>query len=216
MSDPISVARRWVAEKDYDRALDAYRDATAVALLEMAELLRSLNRFDEAITQARALLDSKGPDFNAYALIGSIHELRDKKREANKVYHEGFQALGRIGQLQESADMALAMVKVFPDRPHGYTNLGGVLCKLRRFEQAEKVLRQALTLEPKLAAAFNNLGQALTGLGRPQEAIAAYYEADALAPDTDSIQVNVACNELMVGNFKRGWAAYERRISARS
>lgn len=64
--------------------------------------------------------------------------------------------------------------------PQVGVNLGAALVLVKRFGQAELVLREVLAKDPSSAAAWYNLGLALRGLGRQAEADRALRQAAAL------------------------------------
>ena len=60
-----------------------------------------------------------------------------------------------------------------------------------RFAEAERIFRAVLRREPRNAAAYNNLGIALSNQGKLEEAIAAYAQAIVLKPDLSDAQSNL-------------------------
>ncbi|HEX5069146.1 MAG TPA: tetratricopeptide repeat protein [Vicinamibacterales bacterium] len=62
-------------------------------------------------------------------------------------------------------------------------DLGLVLCTLSRFPECVDALKQAITIDPRLDAAFNMLGDAELSLRQPREALEAFGQASALTPN---------------------------------
>jgi len=62
-------------------------------------------------------------------------------------------------------------------------NLGILLKKLKRYEEAEKEYREAIKINPNLAYAHNNLGILLQNLKRYEEAEKEYREAIKINPN---------------------------------
>jgi tetratricopeptide (TPR) repeat protein len=80
-------------------------------------------------------------------------------------------ALSVDGRLEEGATFLRRAIEVRPDYPKAYGNLGGILLRLGKHEEAIHAYQQALRQDPSLAAlARKNIGGALLLLGRPQEA----------------------------------------------
>jgi serine/threonine-protein kinase len=73
-------------------------------------------------------------------------------------------------------------VALRPEAKVPHHNLGIVLRKLERPEEAIVELREALAIDPKDALAHNGLGNALSDLMRPEEAIIEYRKALAIDP----------------------------------
>src|ERR1700686_3191509 len=91
--------------------------------------------------------------------------------------------------------------------------LGVIACQTRRTERGVELIRKAIGLNAKVAAAHSNLGNALKNLKRLEEALASYDRAIALKPDF----VEARCdrgNALM--ELKRpedALASYDRAIA---
>lgn len=81
------------------------------------------------------------------------------------------------------------------------------------FVRAEEFARRALQLQPGSKAAFNSLGNALLGQGRPGEAARAFDQALALQAGDANARYNRSLALLASGDFLRGWAEYEWRWS---
>jgi Flp pilus assembly protein TadD len=64
-----------------------------------------------------------------------------------------------------------------------HQNLGLALFHLKRYPEAESSLRFALTLDPKMQAAYYNLGLVLAAENRRDEARAAFRRARQLGPE---------------------------------
>ena len=85
---------------------------------------------------------------------------------------EGLKMLAQI-ELLRNPERAVALLREAAKSDPGadsLTNLGGNLLLLRRYGEAEAVLRQALALQPGEPLAALNLADCLTLLGRPAEA----------------------------------------------
>ena len=66
---------------------------------------------------------------------------------------------------------------------YAYQNLGLALYHIKKYPDAEKTLRFALGLDPKLQAAHYNLGLVLLAEKRPAEARESFLRARQLGPD---------------------------------
>ncbi|CAK0764348.1 putative UDP-N-acetylglucosamine--peptide N-acetylglucosaminyltransferase SPINDLY [Azospirillaceae bacterium] len=62
-------------------------------------------------------------------------------------------------------------------------HLGLIARQKKRFDEAEKLIRQALEINPRLPAVWSNLGVLLREIKRPMDAIACYRQALTLEPD---------------------------------
>ena len=81
------------------------------------------------------------------------------------------------GQDQSAIAQFKAISQSQPNLAAPFTNIGLILIKQKRYEQAEKALLQATTLRPDDAVAQTHLGVAYRHLGKFKEAEAAYTAA---------------------------------------
>ena len=73
-----------------------------------------------------------------------------------------------------------------PSNPRAHFNRGSLLLVAGQFQEAAAAFERSLELEPRDAEALNDLGRALTGLGRLPEAVTRFEQALQLAPSADA------------------------------
>jgi len=78
-------------------------------------------------------------------------------------------------------------------------------------EQALACYGQAFVVDPDSAAAFNNYGNTLRELGRPDRAIPFLQHATLLDPGMVTARFNLAVCHLLLGNLPDGFQYYENR-----
>jgi len=117
-------------------------------LLLLANVEYRQNRIDDARRHAEELLARSPGNVGGLTMLVQIELLRNPER-AVALLREAVKSDPGIGSL---------------------TNLGANLLFLRRYGEAETVLRQALALQPGDPSAALNLADCLTLLGRPAEA----------------------------------------------
>jgi len=103
----------------------------------------------------------------------------------------------RQGQLDESETLLREILKEEPKLFDARHFLGLIELQRKNFKAAAHFIGQALKLDPKSAQAHVNLGNALRGLGRHEEAVRSYDRALAIQP------------ELAVAFFNRGDTLFE-------
>jgi hypothetical protein len=106
-------------------------------------------------------------------------------------------------------------VQLRPGHLNAHSNLGAVLARLNRGEEAEVACRAAIRLQPGHAGAHANLGLALRSLGRFEAAIASLREAIRLQPGHVKAHVDLGMTLLLLGRFAEGFAEYEHRLTPR-
>lgn len=81
----------------------------------------------------------------------------------------------------------------------------------RRPEQALQCYALAFVQDPNSAAAFNNYGNVMREIGFPERAVPFLQNAIVLEPNNVTAQFNLAVCYLLMGDYQRGWPAYESR-----
>ncbi len=133
-----------------------------------------------------------GPD--VYFHAGQMAEERKNPEEALRQYAKSLEKdprylpaliasarlLERLGKREEAARVYQEAMRLHPDSPTPYNDLGLSLLNRRQWEAAEAAFRQAVERAPKDARYRNNLARALVGAGRTPEALKVLQEA--LAP----------------------------------
>lgn len=81
----------------------------------------------------------------------------------------------------------------------------------RQYKQALQCYAIAFAQDPDSAAAFNNYGNVMREIGYPQRALPFLQHAAILDPTSVTAKFNQAVTHLLMGDYKRGWPAYETR-----
>jgi tetratricopeptide (TPR) repeat protein len=125
-----------------------------MSLLTLANAEYRQSRFDDARLHAEQLLARAPGNIGGLTMLAQIELIRNPERS--------------VALLREAAQSDPGIASL--------TNLGGNLLFLRRYGEAEAVLRQALARQPGDPSAALNLADCLTFLGRPAEARNLYAE----------------------------------------
>jgi len=101
------------------------------------------------------------------------------KTEDKIAYYYFFFSLGMkmAADKKDSKELLKKAIKINPNDALAHNNLGIVLVKLNRYDEAEKEYREAINLDRNLGLAHNNLGNLLHDLNRYNEAEKEYREA---------------------------------------
>jgi hypothetical protein len=78
-------------------------------------------------------------------------------------------------------------------------------------EKALQCYAMAFVQDPDSAAAFNNYGNVMREIGRPESAVPFLQQAAILDPKNVTAHFNVAVTYLLMGDYQRGWPQYEHR-----
>ena len=101
-----------------------------------------------------------------------------------------------------------------PDLAEAHYNQGKALADSGRPEAALQSYERAIAFDPGHADACYNRAIILGDLMRHEEALESYERAIEVNPGHSGAQLNLALCRLILGDFSRGWPAYEwRRLS---
>jgi hypothetical protein len=78
-------------------------------------------------------------------------------------------------------------------------------------EKAIQCYAMAFVADPGSAAAFNNYGNVQREMGFPERSIPFLQHAMTLDPSNVTAEFNLAVSYLLMGDYTRGWPAYEAR-----
>lgn len=156
------------------------------------EHLFNAGRFSEAESQAQALVQ------------------RDPK--AGQGWH--ILAMARLAQsnYQAALEPLRRALKLKPEVAELHYNLGYVLERLDRPEEAVAAYRRAVQIKPNLAEAHNNLGNVLKDLKRYEEALAAYQRAAVMNPSAAEIRMNKGDALSCLGRLEEAVGMYRNAL----
>ena len=146
----------------------------------------------------------------AAALQGYANTVRHDRRHANAYNNMGV-ALRSMGKPEAAVacyDRALAFN---PASAGTHSNLGNTLRELGRYALAATHHREAVKLAPQSAEAFYNLGLVLRDVGQLDDALTCFEKCLAIRSDHPDCLWDRALTLLMMGDFGRGFPAYEAR-----
>ena len=84
----------------------------------------------------------------------------------------------------------------------------------RSLHQPAKALEcyaQAMVQDPDSFSAFNNYGNVMREIGFPRRGLPFLQYASELDPTNVTAKFNIAVSYLLMGDYERGWPAYETR-----
>jgi len=161
------LGRHDEAARAYERAIALDPDA-AVAHNNLGRLLAMDGELDAAEEHLRRAVAVDPNQASAWNNLGNLAALAGRWQDAEEAYRKSLEV-----------------------RPDGYTahvNLAGALEHLGRAEEALEHRRAAVALEPGEPRAHYELGRSWLALDDPDRALAAFLEAQRLAPDDDGIR----------------------------
>ena len=109
---------------------------------------------------------------------------------------------GAAAQARGNTDLARRLfdhtTQLMPDHAEGWARSSRLALEERDFARATSEAVRALTLEPRHFYALWTLGTVLERLGRPEDALDAYREANRIHPTLESVSDRVDALELQL------------------
>lgn len=147
----------------------------AVAHYNVAAILLSQGRLDEAITHYQAALASSSPDESHSHFSRAILE----NAIGNAIAHKG--------DLDSAAEHYREAIRLRPDFVDARSNLSSMLYREGDVKGAISEYEKVVATPPEEAAAHAGLGDLLMHAGREEEALAQYERARTLASDNPAL-----------------------------
>jgi len=143
---------------DAAAAICTIRRGMGAALLALGLLQEGKEQYQQVLALQRALLDSSDPEIaETLNILGETTARQHQYDEARR-YQEAALAILRVVYPPDAPEIAIAL-----------TNLGVSLYRLDAQQEAETCLREALTIDPDLLLAAENLIYVLYQQGRKDE-----------------------------------------------
>lgn len=225
--------------KDYPTAVDAFQ--RALQLLSTPQNARRMPHAHSNIDLRAFGVDSLQGDVArsrlrviVQAKLAAAYHRNKQLDEADTLFQEAIKgagedapvawyvALGQIeterGNLEQARRYYIVAVQLDPDTTAAYNNLGHVLLKLNRIDEADAAFREALTQDGTLASAAFGRGE--VGARRGQLAVAQRFYEHAIrhAPNEPVFHKSLADVLRNMGNIKEAEVVethYRRKLAER-
>lgn len=122
-------------------------------------------------------------------------------------------AHAQLGNHSGSTRAFRRAIKLDPLAPEAHNNLGNMLKREGKLDEAAASYRRALALNPDYADAYNNLGTVLQVQGQLDQAVLAYQRALTIKPSYAEALYNLGITLRDLGNIDEALAAYERALA---
>jgi CHAT domain-containing protein/tetratricopeptide (TPR) repeat protein len=164
---------------NYRVALTRAYDGLGFALMELGRTDEATQAYDDALTSDPRL---------------SVFPDPTQPETATGATAEDFNYLGRVLRNQSRREQAIAAyrraIELNPDLAAAYNNLGVILAEQGQLEPAIEYYRKASELDPT-PVQFVNLGNALRGVNRVDEALEAYQGIDGVLDRIEKLPTRV-------------------------
>jgi protein O-mannosyl-transferase len=120
-----------------------------------------------------------------------------------------------LGHWSDSMSLFRQMERVAPESPVVHAQLGVLLERQSKQEEALVHLRRALALAPEFPVAYFNLGVVLARQGKLEESIAMFRASEALSPGSPLTLYNIGLSMRMLGRLDSAATELRRAIAAK-
>jgi tetratricopeptide (TPR) repeat protein len=165
----------------------------------------------QAIDQALKLLNTGKPQ-RAENMAREIIASRPRRADAHNILAV---ALHRQGRLEDAIKSAREAVRLDPEIPNFYCNLGEMERLAKHLDSASIALERAVALDPQSIQALNNLGIVHFDKRQFRKAIEFYKKAIAIKPDYAEAYNNLGNAYRMIEGPQRAIIEYENAIEQR-
>ena len=231
-------ANHWLSlydehEGDFGKAADTLKDSAALAddpalAMRLSYYLTQAGRLPEAV-RVLEQAHERWPQNDQVAYFLALG-YDDTKREADAVkllrqvvalkpeYHDARYQLAvvleKTGDIAGSEAQFRKLLAAQPDDASALNYLGYSLAdRGMKLDEAEKMIEQAVALDPKNGAYQDSLGWVHYKLGRSTQAVADLQRALQLLPDDDTVWEHLGDAELAAGDQVGAWKAWKRSQS---
>lgn len=212
---------------DFTRAI-ALEPAFPEAYFGCAEALQATGTAGAAANLRRALICRRAfPE--ALINLSNLHQMAGAPEVAalclrralvlEPGHPDGWMNLAVIQRGQDTASAAASFRRALLLRPghaETITNLATTRLADGYTAEADALYRRALAIDPGYAAGWYNFGCALLNDCRHAPAVRAFACAVTVAPGYDTARMNLGMTLLQLGDYERGWLAYEARLADRT
>ena len=119
----------------------------------------------------------------------------------------------QLGEMGEAHRLFGAAVKINPQVPQAWINLGQSLYMLKRHEEALDSFDKALALAPDDVDTLDHHANVLLSLRPPREALAEFQQVLARAPNHVDARVNCGIAQAALGMPEQALAEFDRALS---
>jgi tetratricopeptide (TPR) repeat protein len=151
-------------------------------------------RFDPRTGQMVLALDSGGLEAAATATLatGLVRPLAPPVDQAETWFERASEWDGDPAQWEDAIDAYRRVVSIDPTYAAAWNNLGLLLHRMGRYDEAGTAYLSALDQDPRCCEAAYNLGSLHEDRGEVEDAIADYRKALGLSPDYADAHFNLA------------------------
>ncbi len=204
------------AELFFQATLELQPEAAAVHN-SLGYSLQQQGKLEDAIACYQKALEILPDCIEVQANIGNALHIQGKLSPEEQVYYADLNQQFALGR-QNSGDFKIAelyyrqAIALQPNLVQAHNNLGDVLQKQARLDDAIKAYQQVIKIQPEYPYAYHNLGYIFQQKGQLEESIQAYQQALNIKYDLALTHNNLANIFKKLNKFDEAIKSYQEAI----
>ncbi|MBG1265061.1 tetratricopeptide repeat protein [Nostoc sp. WHI] len=204
------------AEEFFQAALQLQPEAAAIQN-SLGFNLQQQGKLEEAVSCYEKALKILPDSIEVQSNLGNALHIQGKLSPEEKVHYADLNQQFALGRLQ-AGDFKIAelyyrqAIALQPDLVQAHNNLGEVLQKQGRFNEAVKSCQEAIKIKPDYPYAYHNLGYFFQEKWQFEEAIEAYKKAIKIKPDLAITHNNLGNTLKSLNRFDDAIESYQQAI----
>jgi tetratricopeptide (TPR) repeat protein len=190
-----------------------------IVLMELERPLDALTAFRAAVKYNPGMASAVGNVGFVLARLGFYDQAERILAEALRIdpnyveaRHHYAYSLMMLDRMPQAEQQFAQVMAVQPNNPAYVSTFGLFREKQHRIEEATALFLRAIELNPRLAEAWNNLGNIHAAVwGNYQESLRCFDQTLAIKPQYAEASYHRGMVYLTLGDYQRGWAGYDFR-----
>ena len=189
---------------------NSYRNVEAIELFTRAteldpEFALAFGRIGYAYGVTWGQLERARP------FLAKAYQLSERLSERDRLQIEAWNALVHMDFPAAEASLE-RLIRAYPLEVEAYTRLGVLLTGEHRFDEAMRVFRRGLAVDPESADLWNRIGGLYDGIGQSSDGIAARRKYVALQPLEPNAHDSLGFSLAIAGQYDAAIASYRRAL----
>lgn len=195
----------------------------------LAQNYANSQRLDDAVVECKKAVELAPKFMEARIFLGKLYASQKKDSEAVKVLsavvHEDqrqedvYPLLAMeyvtLGEYSKAIETLKQMLAINPDSVSAYLHLGSIYDEnLHNSDEAIKMYREALNIDPSNTATLNLLGEIYLKNKRPRRALETFIELGRLEPDDVAVKLRIALIYYDLKNYNQAIDIFREILAA--
>ncbi|ESO89299.1 hypothetical protein LOTGIDRAFT_210330 [Lottia gigantea] len=176
----------WESEYSIFQAALKVNNRNAKLFNNVGHALEKVSEYERALTYFQKAVSVQPDDIGAHINVGRTYNNMNLSKEAEQSYRKAMDLFPPIIAGKSYT------ARIAPNHLNVYLNLASLVSKDEsRLEEADKLLRTAISMRSDYIQGYINRGDVLVKLGRSEDAVQVYEDALKIEPDNADLYYNI-------------------------